>query len=248
MSKYEVNGNSGYGEYEYFPCIVINVFPVELEKPVIKFECSQCEKVVYAPKMKPKPDKLCCPHCGNMLVFNHTGDFSPLYHYIIEAIPGDNLNNKSILLHFFDNSQKISFSKGDYLFVTGTLGYTEKGKKIQNILLLGSFEKLSNRLNELIEEFNNENDDGSCVDRKSSEYKKWRNEVIFRDRKCVCCGLDKHLEAHHLFGYKDNKSLRTDINNGVTLCSFCHNKYHSVYGYDDVNPVDFIEFMSIYGV
>lgn len=247
--EYEVNGSPVYGKMDFMFCIVFKVFPVELEKPFIKMECNRCEREVYTPKMKPK--NLWCPHCGNRFVLSHPGDFSPLYHYVIEAIIGLDVHNENhIFLHFFDASPNISLSKGDLLSVKGTLGYVEKGKKIQDILLLGSFEKTSNKLDELIdfEEINSEKDDESGVDRRSPEYKDWRNEVIFRDRKCVCCGLDKHLEAHHLFGYKDNKSLRVDVNNGVTLCSFCHNKYHSVYGYDDVNPVDFVKFMSRYGV
>ena len=80
------------------------------------------------------------------------------------------------------------------------------------------------------------------------DYSEWRNNVIKRDNHCVCCGLDKHLEAHHLFGYKENQDLATNINNGVTLCKFCHKKYHSIYGLKNINPVDFMNFIKKYGV
>ena len=83
---------------------------------------------------------------------------------------------------------------------------------------------------------------------KTPGYNTWRNNVINRDKKCQCCGLDKKLEAHHLFGYKDHQELATNINNGITLCKFCHKKYHSVYGLKDINPVDFVNFVKRFGV
>lgn len=79
-------------------------------------------------------------------------------------------------------------------------------------------------------------------------YSDWRNQVIKRDEVCQCCGLDKHLEAHHLFGYKENPELATNVNNGVVLCKFCHEKYHSIYGLKNINPVDFIRFIRDFGV
>ena len=79
-------------------------------------------------------------------------------------------------------------------------------------------------------------------------YNDWRKKIISRDAACVCCGHDKHLEAHHLFGYKENPSLAVNENNGVTLCKFCHDKYHSVYGVKDINPVDFMNFIKRFGV
>lgn len=79
-------------------------------------------------------------------------------------------------------------------------------------------------------------------------YNEWRNSIVNRDKKCVCCGLDKHLEAHHLFGYKENPSLAVNPSNGITLCKFCHDKYHSVYGLKDINPVDFVDFIKRFGV
>lgn len=80
-------------------------------------------------------------------------------------------------------------------------------------------------------------------------YDKWRNTILSKDnQKCVCCGHDKHLEAHHLFGYKEHPELAIEPDNGVTLCSFCHKKYHSIYGVKDINPRDFVEFVRRFGV
>ena len=79
-------------------------------------------------------------------------------------------------------------------------------------------------------------------------YNKWRQSVLNRDKVCQCCGLDKHLHVHHLFGYKERPELATDVGNGVTLCKFCHDKYHSIYGLKDINPLDFMEFMDRFKV
>ena len=80
-------------------------------------------------------------------------------------------------------------------------------------------------------------------------YDKWRNTILSKDnQKCVCCGLDKHLEAHHLYGYKEHPELAIEPDNGVTLCSFCHKKYHSIYGVKDINPRDFVDFIRRFGV
>lgn len=79
-------------------------------------------------------------------------------------------------------------------------------------------------------------------------YNEWRNTIVNRDKKCVCCGYDKHLEAHHLFGYKENPNLAVNESNGVTLCKFCHDKYHSAYGLKNINPVDFVDFIKRFGV
>lgn len=76
----------------------------------------------------------------------------------------------------------------------------------------------------------------------------WREEVISRDKVCQCCGFDKHLEVHHIFSHKDYNDLTDDLNNGITLCKFCHNKYHSAYGRDGANPRDLAEFMRRFSV
>lgn len=79
-------------------------------------------------------------------------------------------------------------------------------------------------------------------------YNDWRKSIINRDKNCVCCGHDKHLEAHHLFGYKENPNLAVNESNGVALCKFCHDKYHNIYGVKNINPVDFMNFIKRFGV
>ena len=57
---------------------------------------------------------------------------------------------------------------------------------------------------------------------------RWKNEVLERDNHtCQLCGCndeDAILHIHHIKKYSEYKHLRTDINNGITLCNKCHNE------------------------
>lgn len=67
-------------------------------------------------------------------------------------------------------------------------------------------------------------------DRDSYEYKMWRLAVFERDGfKCRVCGSGGKLFAHHIIYWrdtKDNRDLRYDVNNGITLCAKCHLEAH----------------------
>lgn len=69
---------------------------------------------------------------------------------------------------------------------------------------------------------------GSTNKRNSPEYNFFRSFVFKRDNyTCQNCGTrGTILNAHHHKSYKHNKSLRTDVSNGVTLCVECHKKEH----------------------
>ena len=58
----------------------------------------------------------------------------------------------------------------------------------------------------------------------------WASMVKLRDGKCTECNSVYDLHAHHIKPYKDNESLRFDVNNGVTLCGQCHRKWHKENG------------------
>lgn len=80
-------------------------------------------------------------------------------------------------------------------------------------------------------------------------YNKFKNEVLARDGySCVCCGYDDLLEVHHIYGVKENPNLSTDVDNGVTLCKYCHQKYHHIYSRYGMNANDFNEFIDRFGV
>ena len=83
-----------------------------------------------------------------------------------------------------------------------------------------------------------------------SDYRIFRGSVLSRDNyKCQCCGLKKKLHVHHIFSYRYYPSLRTDVNNGITLCKYCHQKYHTIYGNkNNVNAETFSKFMRDFGI
>ena len=81
--------------------------------------------------------------------------------------------------------------------------------------------------------------------RKYEEYYQWTNNVLKRDNyRCQCCGeKGGKLNAHHLDGYNWCVERRVDISNGVTLCKYCHIKFHKEYGYGDNTEKQFKEWL-----
>lgn len=64
-------------------------------------------------------------------------------------------------------------------------------------------------------------------DRNSFRYREWRTKVFQRDGyRCVVCGTNHNLQAHHIEHWKENKVLRYEVENGITLCRKCHLKEH----------------------
>lgn len=95
----------------------------------------------------------------------------------------------------------------------------------------------------------NWNSELSELDRKDTrrypEYYRWREKVYERDGyTCSKCkdNTSGNLIAHHIYNYSEHKSLRTEINNGITLCVSCHLEYHNLYGYKGNNAKQLKEF------
>lgn len=64
-------------------------------------------------------------------------------------------------------------------------------------------------------------------ERRSYTYKKWKENVLERDNyTCQKCGTQSNLVVHHIIPFSQNKNLRFDTNNGITLCKECHRKEH----------------------
>lgn len=73
---------------------------------------------------------------------------------------------------------------------------------------------------------------GMVVERNDTEVRKWRRAVFERDgRRCVSCGSDDQLEAHHINRWVDAPWLRVVVDNGMTLCEACHRARHATGGY-----------------
>ena len=82
------------------------------------------------------------------------------------------------------------------------------------------------------------------------DYSIFRENILFRDNyKCQCCGLEKKLQVHHIFSSKYYPSLKNNVNNGITLCKYCHQKYHTIYkNKHNVNAETFSKFMRDFGI
>ena len=77
--------------------------------------------------------------------------------------------------------------------------------------------------------------DEAVIQRHSEQYKQWRKMVFERDNKtCQKCGRRGcRINAHHILGFKKHKKWRFVLENGITLCSKCHRKFHEQYGKSD---------------
>ncbi|ANS49302.1 hypothetical protein BT246_39560 [Bacillus thuringiensis] len=83
------------------------------------------------------------------------------------------------------------------------------------------------------------------MDRHYPDYRAWRSAVFKRDGyTCQFCGeVGGTLNAHHIMAYAEFHDLRTDINNGITLCEECHKCYHKMFTVQYAEGTSFREFM-----
>ena len=65
--------------------------------------------------------------------------------------------------------------------------------------------------------------------RKTNEYRKWRIQVIRRDKRCLVCGSIKDRNAHHINHATYFPEQRFDVENGICLCNHCHMNFHCNY-------------------
>ena len=66
-------------------------------------------------------------------------------------------------------------------------------------------------------------------DRRTTEYKEWRDAVYERDKyTCQSCGDNRggNLQAHHIKSFAGHPELRFVVSNGTTLCRECHERLH----------------------
>ena len=75
----------------------------------------------------------------------------------------------------------------------------------------------------------------------------WRTEVLKRDNHtCQCCGDTTKLVVHHIYDYKNYPKLRTNIENGITLCEKCHKDFHKEFGMKNNTYIQMIDFLKIH--
>lgn len=82
-----------------------------------------------------------------------------------------------------------------------------------------------------------------------AEIRKWRKRVLVRDQnRCVICLVSEKLNVHHIYSYANYPLMRTDDNNGITLCENHHSDFHSKHGYGYNDGWQFLDYISKYRV
>ena len=83
--------------------------------------------------------------------------------------------------------------------------------------------------------------------RKYPEYTEFVKEVMRRDKwTCDVCGcIGNKLNVHHLNGYGWDIKNRTNPDNGITLCVFCHTDFHIIYGFGDNTREQYNEYKAL---
>jgi len=73
--------------------------------------------------------------------------------------------------------------------------------------------------------------------RHGIEFRLWREAVFARDNwTCQKCGIRSgegkaiYLHPHHISNFAQYPELRFAINNGITFCKKCHQRFHKKYG------------------
>jgi len=67
--------------------------------------------------------------------------------------------------------------------------------------------------------------------RGGPRYINWRRAVLTRDEyRCVACGSPEKLAVHHIKCWILHAKLRFKVDNGATLCDYCHRQTHNFGG------------------
>lgn len=79
---------------------------------------------------------------------------------------------------------------------------------------------------------------GKLNDKRDAQ---WAIDIKNRDgNKCLYCGKTTYLNSHHIFS-RSNRSVRWELNNGITLCSGHHTLNSDFSAHK--TPADFIEWI-----
>jgi hypothetical protein len=68
--------------------------------------------------------------------------------------------------------------------------------------------------------------DKDKAEKRGSDHSKWAIAVLKRDKKCLKCGATEKLQAHHIEHWRTCPEKRLDLDNGATLCAYCHHSQH----------------------
>lgn len=179
-----------------------------------------------------------CPYCQNKKVdFNDVIYAFKKHGFILISTEEDYTTNTNKLDFICEKHQDLGIQQIGYVYV-------KRGQGCE-----GCFkEKISGENSHLWKGgITSEN----LLFRSSSKYKDWRTKVFIRDNyTCQCCGnsISNKLQVHHIDNFSDHEEKRIDIENGITLCEYCHdikykNSFHSIYGTRNNNVRQLIEYV-----
>ena len=223
---------------------VEKVGEVKPKLDVAVFECLACMRTISINQSSENMNLIepsLCSDCGGRS-FRLLNEFSKFVDYQ-ELICGSDETHRKLLVRLYDDS--CSFDKyhvGDFVKLTGV--YSIDGDTMEYSLLCNNIDVLDLEEDTELVDFDSVDE---AILREDSEVRDWRDKVINRDGVCQCCGGHKHLEAHHIFSWEDYPDLRVDVDNGVTLCRWCHYKYNSYFGHKG-NRINLVKFLRMFGV
>lgn len=218
------------------------IFDVDKPRPQLDigvFECRGCMRLHNVDQLTHKgiTEPSLCSECGGRS-FRLLEEESKFRESQRITLGEENTAKRIDVLLLYDDCSHDNYMIGDALRITGTLKAIKLEDGFDYFLEANFIEKLD-YVSEVPEDIQR-------TDRNSPEYRIWQKAIVDYDKVCQCCGGHKHLEAHHIFGYKNNPGYRVNLENGVALCKWCHQKYHSYYG-KDANPKTLLKFLKRFG-
>lgn len=122
----------------------------------------------------------------------------------------------------------VAYNKGIVVGARTMAAATGCGEDdIKTLVERGYIKPIEDGLFKIVHWYEN-NNSGTVKARNTYAYRKWREEIIERDKKCVWCGSTDKLEVHHIKPFAEYPELRYDYENAITLCEQCHKRYHGL--------------------
>ena len=78
----------------------------------------------------------------------------------------------------------------------------------------------------------------------------WAKEIKRRDNYIcqLCKKYGVPLHSHHLYSFDKFVNKRYDVNNGICLCTRCHNNFHDIFGRGNNTPFQFDQFKKTFNM
>ena len=134
------------------------------------------------------------------------------------------LSAQALYFHIVLNAQSKGISNNIFSIIRSI----QASKKDVKELMENGFIKynVKDETFEIVHWYQNKGTGETVKKRNTYGYRKWRNSVIERDKKCQICGSKENLEAHHIKEFSKYPLERLNLDNGVALCQKCHKKIH----------------------